>query len=220
MDIEFKIDKEAIAQFKKRRLIRAMVNNAIRKGEIVRPDKCDLCQLNEGGIDAHHKDYGRPFDIVWLCCVCHGLVHRKSHELNPNNNIQTPLPRVCDQNSHVTISFTLPVANFLALKQDAIKQGKSISKVIREQTVSRYIVNNDQLEFNFEARNDNTLNEKIERIRHLETDETIYEQPKFFILQKIPEVRGDGMRRMEGIIQQIPFGYGSDTRRLYGNTIN
>jgi hypothetical protein len=43
---------------------------AIRAGVLVRPDACAHCGI-ACRPDAHHADYGRPLDVVWLCRPCH-----------------------------------------------------------------------------------------------------------------------------------------------------
>ena len=49
---------------------RAVLHSAIKKGDIVRPDKCQGCK--EGGlIEAHHPDYMEPLEVKWLCRICH-----------------------------------------------------------------------------------------------------------------------------------------------------
>lgn len=49
-----------------------LVRRAVVHGDIVKPDECSQC--GDGGlIDAHHEDYSRPLDIVWLCRPCHGF---------------------------------------------------------------------------------------------------------------------------------------------------
>lgn len=52
---------------------------AMRAGFIRRKYNCEKC-----GIDArharlfmHHLDYNDPFNVVWLCGVCHGEAHQK-----------------------------------------------------------------------------------------------------------------------------------------------
>ncbi len=45
---------------------------ARRLGRIV-PELCRCC--GAGSAEAHHFDYTRPLDVVWLCRRCHTLVH-------------------------------------------------------------------------------------------------------------------------------------------------
>ena len=53
------------------------VKYAIENGKLVRPDECSDCGCAESNIVAHHEDYSKPFDIVWLCVRCHGKRHRR-----------------------------------------------------------------------------------------------------------------------------------------------
>jgi len=49
---------------------------AILSGKIKKGLKCILC----GSIDkiqAHHTDYTKPLDVMWLCDVCHRKQHRQ-----------------------------------------------------------------------------------------------------------------------------------------------
>ena len=58
---------------------------AVRSGKIVRPDECDVC--HRAGIpDGHHKDYSKPFEVDWLCGMCHKQVHGKLVDLSLLNN--------------------------------------------------------------------------------------------------------------------------------------
>lgn len=57
---------------------RHAVYNAIRSGQLVRPDTCEECgetyptQSGRAGIQAHHhKGYDHPLDVKWLCIPCH-----------------------------------------------------------------------------------------------------------------------------------------------------
>ena len=50
------------------------VCRAVRKGSLVKPNKCSLCG-NAGRIEAHHSDYSKPLDVIWLCCECHKRAH-------------------------------------------------------------------------------------------------------------------------------------------------
>jgi len=52
------------------------VGNAIKLGKLTRPELCQGCK-NTGRVEAHHRDYTKPFEVVWLCKKCHGKEHRK-----------------------------------------------------------------------------------------------------------------------------------------------
>jgi len=54
---------------------RSKLNYAIRHGEIKRPKICKRCRKHKR-ITAHHKDYSRPLDVMWLCYLCHAEVER------------------------------------------------------------------------------------------------------------------------------------------------
>lgn len=45
-------------------------------GKITKPNSCSLCGKSGVKIDAHHADYSKPLEVVWLCCYCHLAIHR------------------------------------------------------------------------------------------------------------------------------------------------
>jgi Bacillus phage endonuclease len=51
------------------------VELSIKYGFLKRPDKCSECDVL-GKIDAHHEDYNKPLDVIWLCRKCHAKRHR------------------------------------------------------------------------------------------------------------------------------------------------
>lgn len=53
--------------------VRDMVRAAIKKG-IITKLPCEVC--GEKG-QPHHNDYGKPFDLQWLCIRHHAEKHRK-----------------------------------------------------------------------------------------------------------------------------------------------
>jgi hypothetical protein len=55
------------------------VNNAVRDGRLAK-NICALCASSKN-IHAHHKDYSKPLDVVWLCAQCHHRVHATFPEL-------------------------------------------------------------------------------------------------------------------------------------------
>jgi hypothetical protein len=42
------------------------VNNAIRDGKLERGAECSVCHSTKN-VEAHHEDYSKPLEIVWLC---------------------------------------------------------------------------------------------------------------------------------------------------------
>lgn len=61
---------------KKYRVSRKKVYIALKNGKLIKPNKCTLC-FSDGKVEAHHPDYEKPLEVVWLCKSCHGKVHRK-----------------------------------------------------------------------------------------------------------------------------------------------
>lgn len=55
---------------------------AIRTGHIQRPNKCETCgKVIEGEdasrkLHAHHCDYNKSYDVMWLCSRCHAKWHQ------------------------------------------------------------------------------------------------------------------------------------------------
>jgi hypothetical protein len=51
--------------------------NALKRGELVRPDRCSVCQ-KVGPVHGHHDDYNFPLRVRWLCRSCHYLWHSEN----------------------------------------------------------------------------------------------------------------------------------------------
>jgi hypothetical protein len=49
---------------------------SVASGEIIRPDHCSVCLVNCKP-QAHHDDYSKPLDVIWLCPICHADRHRQ-----------------------------------------------------------------------------------------------------------------------------------------------
>ena len=50
--------------------------NALKNGKIMKSLNCDECKIKEK-LQAHHHDYSKPLDVIWLCTTCHAKVHSK-----------------------------------------------------------------------------------------------------------------------------------------------
>jgi predicted DNA-binding protein YlxM (UPF0122 family) len=57
---------------------------AINSGTLVNPRKCQECGSDKtfrdgrSGIQAHHCDYNKPLDVMWLCQPCHHQWHKNN----------------------------------------------------------------------------------------------------------------------------------------------
>ena len=58
------------------------VSNAIRDGRLHK-EACLFCEGQE--VHAHHRDYSRPFDVIWLCPKCHHRLHANFPETEGAN---------------------------------------------------------------------------------------------------------------------------------------
>lgn len=53
------------------------VAKALRAGRLIRPSTCSACG-EPGLIEAHHDDYDKPLDVIWLCTSCHAAHERRN----------------------------------------------------------------------------------------------------------------------------------------------
>ena len=60
-------------RFPERQRARAKLIYHLGKGRIVKQP----CRCGAENVQAHHPDYSKPLDVVWLCPGCHGMEHRK-----------------------------------------------------------------------------------------------------------------------------------------------
>lgn len=54
------------------------VAGALKGGRLKNPGICFDCNHQTTYLDAHHTDYTKPLDVVWLCIKC----HRKRHNIS------------------------------------------------------------------------------------------------------------------------------------------
>jgi hypothetical protein len=49
------------------------VGYALKTGVLIRPDHCSKCGLICKP-EAHHPDYKKPLEVVWVCKPCHQII--------------------------------------------------------------------------------------------------------------------------------------------------
>lgn len=60
---------------------RGVVNSLVRNGIISKPSGCVECG-KLGKVEAHHDDYNKPLEVLWVCRKC----HFKKHTINEGHN--------------------------------------------------------------------------------------------------------------------------------------
>ena len=53
-----------------------MVNNAVRDKKLTKPSDCQICG-KMCRVVAHHRDYSKPLDVLWVCQKCHRDLHHE-----------------------------------------------------------------------------------------------------------------------------------------------
>ena len=56
------------------------VNNAVQRGKLIKPDKCERCERQVDLIHGHHEDYEKQLDVMWLCPPCHAERHKEIND--------------------------------------------------------------------------------------------------------------------------------------------
>lgn len=59
--------------------VRSQTRCAVLRGDILR-GPCSECGATDR-VHAHHEDYSRPLDIIWLCKACHSKRHAEINEV-------------------------------------------------------------------------------------------------------------------------------------------
>lgn len=60
-----------------KRVVHIAVGNAIRDGKLIK-QPCEVCGCNN--VHAHHCDYSKPLDVMWLCSKHHEEWHQINSE--------------------------------------------------------------------------------------------------------------------------------------------
>jgi len=69
----------------------------LRSGEIKKPERCQNCNKKRYLV-AHHEDYFKPAEVVWVCQSCHRKRHMKIghgkhfYEMCKIFNVKNPSP--------------------------------------------------------------------------------------------------------------------------------
>lgn len=147
MKIAYHISEKDYVEYKIKFLARRKLNNAVRKGLIKRAECCEVCD-KRGPVDAHHMDYAKPLDVVWLCEACHGESHRKGHMLAPSK--LTRLAACYERLESAPLHTTVPFETFACIKRIAESQGVTVAHILRQAIMERYPLESDSRQLTFD----------------------------------------------------------------------
>ena len=66
---------------------RYKVHNAIRSG-ILKQSPCNNCGNEK--VQAHHENYAKPLEIIWMCAPCHSAKHHNLIQWHQLADVQRP----------------------------------------------------------------------------------------------------------------------------------
>jgi len=201
----YKIRDSECLDFKRKAAAHREVAVAVTNGKLQKPAHCDLCTLESSKLEAHHVDYGKPLHVYWLCNTCHGVVHKKNHPLNPNNNSQTPTRISWKRDENHVVSFSIPFENFILISKLAEAQQITVPKLLRGIVLRQFPVEDEQINFDPQTKSnhDNPQNDKIQGTQNLDQDEDALLQQKRQKLQELRRTRHPGLPRVEGLLHQV-----------------
>lgn len=209
--VKYRVNDDECIEFKRKASARRAIAAALKEGKLRKPPCCDLCTLEHDKLEAHHVDYGDPLKVYWVCKTCHGVVHKKNHPLNPNNNIQTSTPAAWRKDENQIVSFALPFENFVVIKKLADGQKISVPKLLRGLVLREFPVDDDQINFDSEAKktNDNTQDDQVKRAQDLDKNQDVMLQPECQKLQELRGARNRSLSRVENLFPEVPRGHGA-----------
>jgi hypothetical protein len=79
-DIVYKSVYASIKRHKNKQNARAKLGYHIRKGNIIKPKICSICEKAKK-IEGHHTDYSKPLLVTWTCRQCHADLHKREDKL-------------------------------------------------------------------------------------------------------------------------------------------
>lgn len=76
-----KASRKAYRKHKVKWLARLKARYAVSKGIIIKPKKCEVCNLVKI-LQGHHEDYSKPLEVIWLCWTCHAQADKELEQKN------------------------------------------------------------------------------------------------------------------------------------------
>lgn len=69
------IRQRSLNKFPEKQEARIKLNIAVKAGKIRKAYRCEVC-FKKVKLQAHHEDYDKALEVLWLCTNCHALRHQ------------------------------------------------------------------------------------------------------------------------------------------------
>jgi len=56
---------------------KAKVRQALKVGMLKKSNHCEVCDA-QTKLEGHHKDYSKPYEVIWVCKDCHAFIHSQA----------------------------------------------------------------------------------------------------------------------------------------------
>lgn len=69
-----------------------LFEEALERGKLKRKRRCEICAHDgkfadgRAGVHAHHPDYNKPLEVIWLCYQCHYDWHKENEAVPLRQN--------------------------------------------------------------------------------------------------------------------------------------
>lgn len=202
--VQYDIKYDDVLEYKRRKQARLAVHRAIRHGNLLKPECCDLCSQN-AKTDAHHIDYGKPLDVKWLCRTCHGIAHTEGHEWNPDCNEQTGKEDLdLTSDDFIRVNLSIPAKEYIKLMIECEEKKITVACRLRQVLIEKFR----------EEDNDQSQHAQQSGISGMEQNETGMPEPKIKSLSKSRSQGSLNMSRVDRRLWPLLRGNGADAREL------
>jgi hypothetical protein len=78
INMELRVARKRWAERNKEKVrVHVIANRALLKNRENKQGFCSSCGATDIRIEGHHFDYSKPFEITWLCYLCHKIIHKE-----------------------------------------------------------------------------------------------------------------------------------------------
>lgn len=74
------------------KLAQVKVKAAVDSGKLIKPDRCQKCGKSPKHLHAHHENYEKPLEVIWLCPLCHKIEHPACQNHHKDNDLSKYQP--------------------------------------------------------------------------------------------------------------------------------